>query len=50
MSISDRLRELSPIFITRPVVETGGIITGGAAHVGSVGRTVATRSLTSCRA
>ena len=26
-----------PIFMTRPVVDTGGIITGGAAQVGSVG-------------
>ena len=40
-----------PIFMTRLVVETGGIITGGAAQVGSVVRTtVAMRSWTSWRA
>ena len=39
-----------PICRTRPVAETGGSITGGLAHFGSVGRTVASRSWTSCRA
>jgi hypothetical protein len=32
--------------MTRPVDDTGGIITGGAAHVGKVGSTVAMRSCT----
>ena len=39
-----------PIFITRLVVDVGGIMNGGAAHVGSVGVTASTRSCTSCRA
>ncbi len=32
------MSEDRPIFITRPVVDTGGIITGGLAQVGSVRR------------
>ena len=36
--------EESPIFMTRLVADTGGIMTGGAAQVGSVGITVAIRS------
>src|SRR3954452_19578167 len=39
-----------PIFMMRLVEETGGIRNGGAAHVGSVGRTVCMRSETSWRA
>jgi hypothetical protein len=39
-----------PTSITRPVVETGGIITGGLAQVGIVRTTDAIRSVTSCRA
>jgi hypothetical protein len=45
-----RLSEVSPIFITRLVEDSGCRITGGAAHVGNVGVTVVTRSATSCRA
>ena len=33
-----------PIFITRAVADTGGIITGGAAQVGRLGVTIASRS------
>ena len=36
--------------MTRLVVETGGIMTGGAAHVGMLRVAMATRSVTSCRA
>ena len=39
-----------PISTTRPVVDTGGSITGGLAQVGIVGITAAMRSATSCRA
>ena len=41
MSISDTVSEESPIFMTRLVDESGWIITGGAAQVGSAGVTVA---------
>ena len=40
----------SPICMIRLVEETGGMMTGGAAQVGSVGITVWSRSETSCRA
>jgi len=50
ISISDRLSEESPIFMTRLVDETGWSMTGGAAQVGSVGTTDSIRSDTSCRA
>ena len=50
MSVSGIVSDDSPIFMNRPVTETGGIITGGAAQVGSVGITVAIRSCTNCRA
>src|SRR4051812_21204298 len=40
----------SPIFMIRLVAETGCIMNGGAAQVGSVGATVFMRSWTSCRA
>src|SRR5262245_3210917 len=50
MSIRDTVFDDTPIFITRPVDETGGMITGGAAQVGIVVRTVVKRSWTSCRA
>ena len=33
-SITDISLEVMPIFITRAVAESGGIITGGAAQVG----------------
>src|SRR5438093_9855754 len=49
-SIRDTSFDDTPIFITRPVDETGGMITGGAAHVGNAVRTVTSRSWTSCRA
>src|SRR5574342_1243201 len=49
-SITDSVSEDTPIFMTRPVDDTGGMITGGAAHVGSVVRTVVRRSWTSCLA
>ena len=49
-SITDRFFDEIPIFIMRLVADNGGNITGGAAQVGSVGETMATRSATSCRA
>jgi hypothetical protein len=49
-SVSGIESEDTPTFRNRPVVEIGGIITGGAAHVGSVGMIVAMRSCTSWRA
>ena len=42
--------EETPIFTTRAVVDVGGMMTGGAAQVGSEGVTEVTRSATSCRA
>ena len=39
-----------PICMARPVAETGASITGGAAQVGRLGVTVASRSCTSWRA
>src|SRR6266704_870991 len=50
MSVSGRDLEDSPIFMNRPVTDTGGIKTGGAAQVGKLGITAAMRSATSCRA
>src|ERR1700710_2883741 len=49
-SITDRPFDVTPIFITRLVVDTGGIMTGGAAQVGMPRVAMATRSVTSCRA
>ena len=40
MSISDIVFDEIPIFMTRLVADSGGIMTGGAAQVGSVGVTV----------
>src|SRR4051812_18345460 len=40
----------NPTCITLRVAETGGIITGGAAHVGRLGVTIRTRSETNWRA
>ena len=50
MSSSDIVFDDSPIFMTRLVAESGCIMMGGAAQVGSVFCTVAIRSWTSCRA
>src|SRR5438046_7857773 len=50
MSGRDHVLEDSPIFMTRAVADTGWIMMGGAAQVGSVDVTVATRSWTTCRA
>ena len=50
MSISECSSEVSPIFMTRLVAERGCRMTGGLAHVGSVGVTAAIRSATSWRA
>ena len=41
---------VTPIFMTRLVDDTGGIMTGGAAQVGMLRVAMATRSVTSCRA
>ena|SRR5207249_7363280 len=41
MSVSETVLEDSPIFMKRPVVDTGGIMKGGAAQFGNVGVTVA---------
>ena len=46
MSISDMVSDEMPIFMNRPVTEMGGIITGGAAQVGSDGITCCIRSCT----
>ena len=46
MSICETASELSPIFITRLVADSGWSITGGAAHVGSLGTIWASRSAT----
>ncbi len=45
--MTEYLSDDMPICSTRPVADTGGSITGGLAHLGSVGRTVARRSCTS---
>ena len=50
MSICDTSSELSPIFMTRLVADSGWSITGGAAQVGSDGVIWASRSATSWRA
>src|SRR5438445_6331863 len=49
ISMSDWVFDVMPIFMIRDVADTGGIITGGAAHVGRVGTTFARRSCTSSR-
>ena len=50
MSICRHVSELSPIFMTRLVADSGWSMTGGAAHVGSDGVIWASRSATSWRA
>src|SRR4051812_26909832 len=50
ISVSDMDLDVTPIFMNRPVTETGGMITGGAAQVGSDGSTVCMRSCTNWRA
>ena len=47
--MTDSSLEVMPIFMTRLVDDSGGIMSGGAAQVGSVAVTVATRSVTSWR-
>ena len=42
--------EETPIFTTRAVVDAGGMMNGGAAHVGNEGVSDVTRSCTSCLA
>jgi hypothetical protein len=49
IAISDWSFDDMPIFMTRLVADSGGSITGGAAHVGRLGVAVASRSCTSCR-
>jgi len=49
-SITDRVFDEIPIFIIRLVEDSGGNTTGGAAHLGIVGVTIAMRSSTICRA
>ena len=49
-SICDLSFVVTPIFMTRLVDDTGGIMTGGAAQVGMPRVAMATRSVTSCRA
>ena len=49
-SIRESSSDESPIFRTRLVDESGGMIDGGTAQLGSVGVTVAIRSCTSWRA
>jgi hypothetical protein len=44
MSMTDMDFDDMPIFMTRLVAETGGIMNGGAAHVGSDGVTLSMRS------
>jgi len=46
ISVSGIVSDERPIFMNRPVTEIGGIITGGAAQVGSEGITVCIRSCT----
>src|SRR6187397_3090539 len=48
-SITDRSFEVMPIFITRLVDDSGGIMTGGAAQVGRLVDATFTRSATSWR-
>jgi hypothetical protein len=50
ISMTDWVFDVIPICMTRAVAETGGIITGGAAQVGRLGVTIASRSWTSWRA
>jgi len=49
-SITDRVFDEIPIFIIRLVEDSGGNTTGGAAHFGIEGVTIAMRSSTICRA
>ena len=48
--MSECVLEVMPICMARPVAATGASITGGAAQVGRLGATVASRSCTSWRA
>ncbi len=48
-SITEWSGEVMPIFITRLVDDSGGIINGGAAHLGKLGVAIATRSATNWR-
>ena len=50
MSSRDMVLDDMPTFITRLVADSGCISTGGAAQVGKVFCTSASRSCTSCRA
>ena len=50
MSMSEWVLDVMPICMARPVADTGASMTGGAAQVGRLGDTVASRSCTSCRA
>ena len=50
MSIVDSVSDVRPIFMVRLVAESGWIMNGGLAQLGSVGTTVAIRSATSCLA
>src|SRR4051812_37441002 len=49
-SITDLSFEVMPTFMIRLVEDNGGIMKGGAAHVGRLLVASAIRSLTSCRA
>src|SRR6478672_8934075 len=49
MSMTDIELDDMPIFMTRLVADTGGIMNGGAAHVGKDGVTLSIRSWTSWR-
>ena len=46
-SITDLSFDVTPIFMTRLVDDSGGIMCGGAAQVGRVEVAMATRSVTS---
>ena len=50
ISMSEWVLDVMPICMARPVADTGASMTGGAAQVGRLGDTVASRSCTSCRA
>jgi hypothetical protein len=50
IAIKEWLFDVMPMCIARPVAETGASITGGAAHVGRLGATIAKRSWTNCLA
>jgi hypothetical protein len=48
--MSETLSDERPIFMTRAVADSGGIMNGGPAHVGRVFVTEVIRSAMSCRA